>query len=75
MTENAILIHYNAPFYTAEIVKTKINELEIEFLDRPAYSPNLNPIENLWSYVVRKIYPNRKTFANLDALWEVIQDC
>ena len=74
MTENAILVHDNAPCHTAEIVKTKINELEIEVLDWPAYSPNLNPIENLWSYVVRKIYSNRKTFANFDTLWEAIQD-
>ena len=75
MTENPILVHDNAPCHTAEVVKTKINELEIEVLDWPAYSPDLNPIENLWSYVVRKIYANGKTFDNIDALWEAIQDC
>ena len=68
MTENAILVDDNAPCHTTEVVKTKINELEIEVLDWSVYSPDLNPIQNFWSYVVRKIYKNGKTYDNIDPL-------
>ena len=33
MTENPILVHDNAPCHTAEVVKTRINELEIKVLN------------------------------------------
>ena len=75
MSEKYILVHDNAPFHTAQVVKNKIDELEIDVLPWPAYSPDLNPIENLWSHIVRSIYANGKTYDNVDALWEAIQEC
>jgi transposase len=75
MSDEYILVHDNAPCHTAEVVKNKIDVLKIDVLPWPAYSPDLNPIENLWSYIVRIIYANGKTYGNVDELWEAIQEC
>jgi transposase len=39
----------------------------IRFLPLPSYSPELNPVENIWEEIREKGF-NNKVFANLDAL-------
>ena len=38
----------------------------------PANSPDLNPIENLWAFVSRKVY-DRSVYPNIESLWTKIQ--
>jgi len=38
----------------------------------PPSSPDLNPIENLWSILKLKIYEGRRQFASKPQLWEAI---
>lgn len=75
MSDEFVLVHDNAPCHTAKASKDKIEELKIDVLDWPAYSPDLNPIENLWGHIVRNIYAGGKTYDNVDELWEAIQQC
>ena len=75
MSDEFILVHDNAACHTTQVVKDKIDELKIDVLDWPAYSPDLNPIENLWSYIVRNIYADGKVYDDVDELWEAIQQC
>ena len=75
MSDEFVLVHDNALCHTAKVSKDKIEELKIDVLDWPAYSPDLNPIENLWSHIVRNIYAGGKTYDNVDELWEAIQQC
>ena len=44
-------------------------------MDWRAYSSDLNPIENLWSYIVRNIYAYGKVYDDVDELWEAIKQC
>ena len=38
-----------APCHTAQVGESWLHENQIKCIDWPGYSPDLNPIENLWS--------------------------
>ena len=41
----------NAPSHTANLVEGYLEEKGVDVIDWPPYSPDLNPIENLWSWM------------------------
>jgi transposase len=41
----------NAPCHTAKPVKAFLERKKVEFIDWPPYSPDLNPIENIWNWM------------------------
>ena len=47
----------NAPIHTARIIENWLLEQGIEIMDWPPYSPDLNPIENLWKLLKDQIIP------------------
>ncbi len=44
-----------APAHTAKGTKSWFNDQGVTVLDWPANSPDLNPIDNLWGIVKRKM--------------------
>jgi transposase len=53
---NVKLMHDNAPCHTSKVVKDYLAESGVEFLEWPAFSPDLNPIENVWAWIKYKLY-------------------
>lgn len=64
-----IFMQDNAPVHTAENVMKILSRQDYDVLNWPALSPDLNPIENVWSYVIRD-WPQMesRTPAALDAI-------
>lgn len=63
----------NASIHTARIINTYFAQQQLTVLEWPPNSPDLNPIENLWAIIKRRLdeFENRpKTF---DELWEQVQ--
>ncbi|KAJ5292217.1 hypothetical protein N7478_001468 [Penicillium angulare] len=84
---NTMFQQDNTPTHTAIIVRHYIrNELRREVIVWPPFSPDLNPIENLWTLLKQKIYdlrphllhiPNNDTTLNIlidtaQAAWQDI---
>ncbi len=66
-----------APAHTAKDTKSWLNDHGVTVLDWPANSPDLNPIENLWSIVKRKMRDTRPNNADdlkaaIKATWAFI---
>ncbi len=53
-----------APAHTAKGTKSWFNDHGVTVLDWPANSPDLNPIENLWCIVKRKMRDTRPNNAD-----------
>lgn len=64
-----LLVLDNAPYNRAPAVTQAADELAIELLYLPTYSPNLNLIERFWKFLKRKVARNRyyPTFAEFRA--------
>ena len=72
--ENVIFQEDNAPIHTARIVKDWKRENDITNLPWPAQNPDLNPIENLWGILERKIQTHKPLPKNKEELWQILQE-
>ncbi len=61
-----------APAHTAKGTKSWFNDHGVTVLDWPANSPDLNPIENLWGIVKRKLRDTRPN--NADELKATVKE-
>lgn len=58
----------NAPCHSPKLVKSWLTSNKINSMKWPAYSPDLNPIENLWGILSRKVYANGRQFKDIESL-------
>lgn len=65
--------HDNAPIHKAWVVKSWIEHQNVEVLEWPPYSPDLNIIENVWGWLVRKVYESGKQYSCKSELISAIQ--
>jgi len=61
---HVVMIWDQAGFHTAKAVRVPEN---ITIVPLPPYSPELNPVENLWHYL-RSHYWSNRAYENYDAL-------
>ena len=68
--DHAVMIWDGAGFHTSKQLRVPDN---ITLVSLPAYSPELNPIENLWHYLKSHYWSNR-AYADYDALEQAAVD-
>lgn len=61
----------NDPKHTAKVVKEWFNINQIDVMEWPAQSPDLNPIENLWEIADRRV--KRDNSSNTDSLFAQVE--
>ncbi|EYC03119.1 hypothetical protein Y032_0096g2948 [Ancylostoma ceylanicum] len=71
----------NAAVHVSQSTKTWLSKNRVNVMDWPACSPDLNPMENLWGIIARKVYSNHCQFQTIDDLktavidaWEDVED-
>lgn len=70
--ENVIFQHDNDPKHSAKIVKEWLSSQIFGVMEWPAQSPDLNPIENLWAYLKRRLAGYAEAPKSINELWERI---
>lgn len=64
----------NAAIHTSKETKQWMMDHKIDLLDWPARSPDLNPVENLWGIMVRRIYAEGRQYATVYELKSAISE-
>ena len=67
-----VLQQDNDPKHVSKKAKAWISEHNIEVLPWPSCSPDLNPIENVWSDVKKRVYARDSKPNNDDELWYMV---
>lgn len=70
--KNHVFMQDNASIHAARSTLSYLQSNNIPFLSRPACSPDLNPIENIWGVLMRKIYANGSVYDNVKSLRRAI---
>lgn len=65
----------NDPKHKAKTVQAWLREQNIEVLDWPAQSPDLNPIEHPWVELKRRVSDYDEMPKFMAQLWERVQTC
>jgi hypothetical protein len=63
----------NAPCHVSKMTREWLTVNKIDVIDWPAQSPDMNPIENLWAIIDRRIRRRVKQPTNSEELWEAIK--
>ena len=69
---NFIFQQDNAPIHRAKSNISWFTSKKIKLLEWPALSPDLNPIENVWGILARRVYAEGKQYSNVDELKKAI---
>lgn len=64
----------NAAIHVSRSTKAWFERKRITLFEHPARSPDLNPMENVWGILVRRIYANNKQYGSIQELKQAILD-
>src|SRR6185312_1993500 len=69
---NFVWMHDNAPPHVTLRTKAYLERKGITTMEWPPMSPDLNPIENVWSLLSKEVYREKKVYKNTTDLWNAI---
>ena len=72
--DDFIFMHDGATCHIANITRDYLNQCDIEVMDWPAVSPDLNPIENIWGILVQRVYENGRQFQTVNQLRSCVME-
>ena len=71
--EGFIFQQDNASVHRSQFTKSFLDSKNINLMNWPARSPDLNPIENLWGILARRVYSNGRQFNNVAELKDAMR--
>ena len=72
-TSNSIFQQDNASCHASRETQDWLRINNIPTLEWPANSPDMNPIENVWAYLDKKVRKNNASFTDPDLLWKELE--
>ena len=70
-TQKPIFQHDGASCHSARMIERFLHAQNVTLLPWPAVSPDLSPIEHVWSYIAKRMVG--KCFASKDEVWEEVK--
>ena len=65
----------NASIHVSKSSRDWFKARNVDLLDWPALSPDLNPMENLWAYIVQEVYGSGTQYDTVEELKRAILHC
>lgn len=65
----------NAAVHASRFTKSYLDSKNIKIMEWPSRSPDINPIENLWGILSRRVYANGRQFSSVAELKKKILEC
>jgi transposase len=72
--DNFIYQYDNCPVHTANTITQWLGRNNIETLPHPARSPDLNPLENIWGFMVKAVSKSNARSRTQEELWETVKN-
>lgn len=72
-SEKVVWQHDLAKPHTSVVARVYLTSMGVYVLPWPACSPDLNPMEQLWSMINEAVYKDGKIYTNTDDLWLAVQ--
>lgn len=71
--QNIIFQNDNETKHTSKLVSKWLDNQKFEVLKWPPRSPDMNPIENFWSYLKRKLNTYDRAPTSMQEFWDRVQ--